>query len=98
MLPRLFAFLVIAIAIWLLFRSRYPIRVTISDRGIEHGTRLSPVISKRLSEFAEENLLPGEQIQVRGQVVSGHIRWVMPRSTNPSLVQRLRNYMYTEVS
>lgn len=97
MVPRLLAILFIAILIWLFIRSRYPIRVTIDDRGIKSGTKLPPLVYDRLSEFAQENLLPDEQIKLKGQIVSGRIRWVVPDSANPHLAQRLRNFMFTEI-
>ena len=96
MILRLLAILVVITLVWLFIRSQYPIRVTIDDRGVKKGTKLPPLIYDRLSDFAQENLLQGEQIKLKGRVVSGRIRWVFPKSTNPSLAQRLRNYMYTD--
>ena len=96
MIPKLIAVLVIAALVWLCVRSWYPIRVTIDSQGIKSGTKLPPQIHKRLAEFAQDNLLSEEQIELRGKVVAGHIRWIVPKSLSPQLAQRLRNYMLTE--
>ena len=96
MIPKLIAVLVIAALVWLCVRSWYPIRVTIDSQGIKSGTKLPPQIHKRLAEFAQDNLLSEEQIELRGKVVAGHIRWIVPKSLSPQLAQRLRNYMLAE--
>jgi len=78
MIPKLIAVLVIAALVWLCVRSWYPIRVTIDSQGIKSGTKLPPQIHKRLAEFAQDNLLSEEQIELRGKVVAGHMPSACP--------------------
>jgi len=62
--------------------------------GVSKCKGISESQKKRIVDFAQEQLLEGETILVKGiPEERNRIRWVFPKNTSRALAQRFRNHM-----
>lgn len=71
-----------------------PISVMLTSDGVGKCKGISEIQKQRIVDFAQQQLLEGETILVKGYIEThGRIRWVFPKGTSRALAQRFRNYM-----
>ena len=101
MVPLLIRILVLGTIAYLVYRvlsPSYPVKVTISSDGIIRCKGISKSVRRIIEEFAQEQLLDGEMVTIKGfHGEHDRIRWVFPKDMNPSLAQKFRNLILTEV-
>jgi len=92
-------FLVFGIIAFVAYRFLFPappIVVELTGDGVGRCKGLSDFQKKRIAKFAEEELLEGETILVKGfRESNDQIRWVFPKATSRGLAQRFRNVAAT---
>ncbi len=97
----LIRFLFIALIVYLIyrfFRMGNPVRMTLTCRGVTKCKGVSDHLRKRLDEFAQEELLQGEKLEIGGYYDDNRrIRWVFPDDASLVLARRFRNFMMCEV-
>ena len=93
-LVRLIVFGAIAFVAYRMLFPSSPIVVTLTSDGVGECKGISEAQKKQALDFAQEQLLEGETIVVKGYIEThGRVRWVFPKNTNQALAQRFRNFM-----
>ena len=86
------------VVIYFLTCTRYPIKATLTHKGVTYSKNLPEAIRSRIHKFSRETLGPEDVLNLKGITKpNGQIRWIFPKSVAPEIAQRIRNFMVNEV-
>jgi len=94
LLVRVLVFGTLAFIVYRFLVPASPIVVTMTGDGVSKCKGISESQKKMIVDFAQDQLLEGETILVKGFIENhGTVRWVFPKNTSRALAQRFRNHM-----